>query len=562
LIDPSEPPTFGPDDQIALLPDYLVTRGWAELSADEQAGITRRVDGGEFGDCAPRAGWPSQSETLAAIQVAAETPTPSRRRTRHHSKQQQQRSHSLPAAQLVLMAPPPPRPPVTEQRKRPAGPPSTPQRVKKTPESVSVAGPVESRPVEVLPFYPDLTRDHLAATLSIAELQTALSKRETLFAEMSAERDTLLDKQTSQIAKIRKVREEQEALIAEQTALLTSLQAELNLLKIDGDALGRADRLGVEISNLRGDAPKLEAFRKFYDAIGRRRPATRSLLRAIVDNHMTEEVVHSELDQVIATLDVELILLKKALRERYEAWRSKNGGKGVECYVREDGLLEPLDLEADLELKRRSAKNLMSFLSALITSPSWRRDLKSAELAVAKKEPYYQKRTKTFLSGVELEAFVSSRREANARELCLLADIIVNMSMNGARELHTQLLLYLSLSRHNHGQAQISMAHDSTFGLSSSYGTSYHLSHYLSKRYLESFPQRRLDMLERSPSRSRDPYFKLDPGVVTCRSGWNCFQSPIRRARVGPSCSSRCALERNGANSKHSRKHEPGRDER
>jgi hypothetical protein len=475
--------------------------GWAGLSADEQAQITLSVNGGGFGDCAPMAGWPEDGP-----EDAVDTSGRLQRR-RRGSQLQDERSRSLPSAKPVLMAPPPPSPRQpsrkSEPLKRPAGKPSSPQKRKKpTKAAMKSAGTSKKRDAQPASTPQKGKKATVSGSEPVAVLpcfsQAEMREQEEMF--------------VAQIAEGREELEELAGLIDEQATLLTQQQAELDSLKSDGDgdAARRADRLGVEISNLKGTAAKMKAHRAYYDAVGRRRRQDRELVRTIVNAHIPEGVEDSEHDKVLATLGVELVLLKKALKERYEGMRDKNGGKGVESFVRFDGLLEPLDLVADLELKRRSAKHLMEILSVAITSSSWRRDQKTAEQAVASNTQYYQRRTKLFLSGAELEDFVSSRREANDRELCLLADIIVNMSMNGAQELHTQLLLYLSLSRQMHGQAQISMAHDSTFRLASSYGTTYHLSHHLSKRYLDSFPQRRLDMLERSPSRSRDPGLTLD----------------------------------------------------
>ena len=103
-----------------------------------------------------------------------------------------------------------------------------------------------------------------------------------------------------------------------------------------------------------------------------------------------------------------------------------------------------------------------------------------------------------------------SRHDLRVRETCIVIDVILNMNNNGANEIHTKCLLYLTLSRHNHGQGQVSMAHDTAFRLASSYGSAYSLGQAISRRYLAGYPEKRRVMIENSTSRSRDVNFKLD----------------------------------------------------
>jgi len=68
FVDPHAPPTNTAGDQLLFL-----CKGWASLSAEEQRAVFEREQGGEFGPCAPEAGWPSRRETLGDIRASSLT---------------------------------------------------------------------------------------------------------------------------------------------------------------------------------------------------------------------------------------------------------------------------------------------------------------------------------------------------------------------------------------------------------------------------------------------------------------------------------------------------------
>ena len=147
----------------------------------------------------------------------------------------------------------------------------------------------------------------------------------------------------------------------------------------------------------------------------------------------------------------------------------------------------PLNLEADLQLEQNAVPHLMHTLSRNVSAASFRREQSNAEHAIRSGRPYYDRRAvpPKWLDGAELDAFVRSRAAQTTRKICLLSDIIVRMNNNGANELHTQVLAYHSLSRHNHGLNQIQQAINSVFGVGASYGAMYRLTRLMSRKYLE-----------------------------------------------------------------------------
>lgn len=87
----------------------------------------------------------------------------------------------------------------------------------------------------------------------------------------------------------------------------------------------------------------------------------------------------------------------------------------------------------------------------------------------------------------------------------MLTDIILNMNNNGACEIHTQLLLYLSATNASHGLTQRCQAYMSALGVAVSYGSSTTLNKELSERYIKAWPSLRQKLLDRSTSRTWDP---------------------------------------------------------
>lgn len=87
----------------------------------------------------------------------------------------------------------------------------------------------------------------------------------------------------------------------------------------------------------------------------------------------------------------------------------RNGGKGVKAYAKESGVLEELDVAADVRLKRAAAPQMMACLESLITSRTWRQQQKRAEHALNQNIQFYDKVSKKFLEPAELEGYVRSR---------------------------------------------------------------------------------------------------------------------------------------------------------
>jgi hypothetical protein len=96
----------------------------------------------------------------------------------------------------------------------------------------------------------------------------------------------------------------------------------------------------------------------------------------------------------------------------------------------------------------------------------------------------------------------TSRGAAEKKDdgVAYLLDHIVDLHSNGAHQILTQLHLYLTAERVNHGQSHSSQGHDSHFGIAASYRTTYRLAHHMSGAYVATFPERLNEMLEASPA--------------------------------------------------------------
>ena len=159
------------------------------------------------------------------------------------------------------------------------------------------------------------------------------------------------------------------------------------------------------------------------------------------------------------------------------------------------GELEPLDLRADLAMKKKYAPQLCTILEAATASASYLSEQRAAKKKLKQGKPHRDRRrtkgtVEKWRSGREFKAYVSRRSEKKDDGVAYLLDHIVNLHSNGAHQILTQLHLYLTAERVNHGQSHSSQGHDSHFGIAASYETTYRLAHHMSRAYVTTFPER------------------------------------------------------------------------
>ena len=191
----------------------------------------------------------------------------------------------------------------------------------------------------------------------------------------------------------------------------------------------------------------------------------------------------AEVDRMETSLRGDVESLTRVHTQRYAKFKEKNGGTGVEAYVRADGKLEPMDFETNLRLAKDHAPILYRLMSSAVTAHRWHSEQTKAETALGQGIDFYEYHSKRFLRGVELEAWVRKRRHGKDVVVAMIMDILANARRNGSGPITQQLLLYQSLLRHSHGQSQSSMARDGVNGIGTSYGTCHRLWTTVATRY-------------------------------------------------------------------------------
>ena len=266
-----------------------------------------------------------------------------------------------------------------------------------------------------------------------------------------------------------------------------------------------ASRLATLVEGAVGEDAKKKILLFFYDTLGARNRRNRTYYRDVGNTYIGDDAEDQrEITKVLNTLARELVALKKVNAVQYEAMKKRNGGTGVCAYVTTDGELEPLDFQADVARKRAAAPTCCQVIETISQAESWRSDQRRMREALARGESFWERRRQRHLEADALKAAIDARHAKKDRVLALLVDIIVNAHNNGANEIQTQLLLYLSLSRQCHGQSEHSTTHDSSFSAATSYGTGATLKDALASTYIDSFPARLRRLLEESPDRQRD----------------------------------------------------------
>ena len=164
-----------------------------------------------------------------------------------------------------------------------------------------------------------------------------------------------------------------------------------------------------------------------------------------------------------------------------------------------------LDIDADLKLKTEAAPRLVSLLRRLTTSDNWLAVQARAQRLADCGLEYCTRHgdASSAIDGDELLAYLQARVAKKCR-VALLIDFIANQHDNGGRAIEAIALLSLSITRHAHGQSQRSIAHDSSFGISTSHNTTYKLLNHLADVYIEAFPSLLRRLLDESVER-RDP---------------------------------------------------------
>ena len=383
--------------------------------------------------------------------------------------------------------------------------------------------------------------DHPAPRRSIDQ-EGALRLKEHCITNLSAQLNNTQRAAVEVTQAAEALRAENEALRAENERLQLELTTILDAKSKEPKRVAGA--LAKLILRAPGEAAKLDILTKLYQEIGNNNSRhNRKLWRDVGNRDCAEtgetqsdcaetgEKTQSLIDGAVALVDTELGRLRSHLVDRHEKMSQKNDGrKGVLAYVGNDGLLEPVDIEADLLLKRTEAPNFMALMEGLLTTASWRREQSKAEWCLAAGLPYWDRRKQENLTK-ELASFVRGRAKDLAGVLCFASDYVINARANGAQTILTPLLLSLSVSRQVSGQSEHSAAHDCAVRLGTSHGTTWKLLDELATRYLESYPAKLAQLFDGSRVLSRDssqaPLYDRARSLVRLRD--NYVKALLRR---------------------------------
>ena len=296
-------------------------------------------------------------------------------------------------------------------------------------------------------------------------------------------------------------------------ALASNLEREVERLKAENgrlggrDAVAAGERLGKWIRDLSGDAQKRAPLMALYKSVcagGDRKHG--QLFRQV--GNMNLQANQGDLDSVervvLAIADGELPALKRAMRLQHEELQKKNGGTGIFAYLEPNGSIVQYDRDADMQLKKTHAPTLFRLLENVTTSTPWRRAQKQAKAALAHGVEFYEFHKQKYVKGADLEAWIERRRVKHESTVLFLFDMLINAHSNGAHEIRTPLLLYMSLSRMIDGQSQRSIAHDSALAVATSYGTAHRFWGEAGDRYKATFKSRVLDLLKTSNDAAHD----------------------------------------------------------
>lgn len=103
-------------------------------------------------------------------------------------------------------------------------------------------------------------------------------------------------------------------------AQIRGLESEVGALtsELSGSAVDAVTRLAASVSKLRGDGPKLMVFKKLYTALDENSRGNPTLLRHVVNMNVTEHVDLDKFAHCAEVQEIELKVLKAALKQRYE----------------------------------------------------------------------------------------------------------------------------------------------------------------------------------------------------------------------------------------------------
>jgi len=209
-------------------------------------------------------------------------------------------------------------------------------------------------------------------------------------------------------------------LIADVTARYASARLEVDAA-LPSNLEDAASVLGRRIAGSKGSAARSAAYRAVYVESTARNRKNGMLFRVGNSNLGSDAEDLSDLSRLVTSISTrEMNELKRAMGERYRRLKEKNGGVGVGAFVMKRGELEPLDLKADLAMKKKYAPQLCTILEAATASASYLSEQRAAEKNLKQGKPHRDRRrtkgnVELWRSGRELKAYVSRRSGEEGR---------------------------------------------------------------------------------------------------------------------------------------------------